>query len=318
MLGGCFIIANTLSVGSLLMFITYYEIINQMIDGIIEADKGFLINAVATNQVFSILDSTYEKKAGVRKQKISGNIEINKLSFSYGQSDGPVLKNISMTVHPGERVAIVGRSGAGKSTIIKLLLKMYPVRKNTIKVDGKDIQEINDDTLHKRIAAVMQDPYMLNLSFRDNLLLANCKADEQEMWSVLEKAYLRSFVQSLELGLDTIIGEQGIKLSGGQKQRGATCRALISEPEIIFADEPTGALDSKSSRDLLERLKMVNDEGKATILMVTHDALSASYAKDVYILSDGMMKCRLTRGDSRKEFYDRIIDMQVSMGSDFS
>lgn len=108
------------------------------------------------------------------------------------------------------------------------------------------------------------------------------------------------------------------QLSGGQKQRGATCRALISNPEIIFADEPTGALDSKSSKDLLECLKMVNDQEKATILMVTHDAFSASYAKDVYILSDGMIKCKLTKGNDRKEFYDRIIDMQTSMGSDFS
>ena len=108
------------------------------------------------------------------------------------------------------------------------------------------------------------------------------------------------------------------RLSGGQKQRGATCRALITEPEIIFADEPTGALDSKSSHDLLECLKLVNDHKQATILMVTHDAFSASYAKEVYILSDGAIKCKLTKGQNQKEFYDRIIEMQASMGSDFS
>ena len=93
---------------------------------------------------------------------------------------------------------------------------------------------------------------------------------------------------------------------------------MITDPEIIFADEPTGALDSKSSRDLLDCLSAANDQGNATILMVTHDAFSASYAKDVYILNDGMMKCQLTRGKSRKDFYDRIVDMQASMGSDFS
>ena len=119
-------------------------------------------------------------------------------------------------------------------------------------------------------------------------------------------------------GLKNHLKKYPYQLSGGQKQRGATCRALISNPEIIFADEPTGALDSKSSKDLLECLKMVNDQEKATILMVTHDAFSASYAKDVYILSDGMIKCKLTKGNNRKEFYDRIIDMQTSMGSDFS
>ncbi len=92
---------------------------------------------------------------------------------------------------------------------------------------------------------------------------------------------------------------------------------MITDPEIIFADEPTGALDSRSSKDLLECLKMVNDSGKATILMVTHDAFSASYAKDAYILSDGQIRCRISRGEGRKEFYDKIIDMQASVGGDF-
>ena len=117
-------------------------------------------------------------------------------------------------------------------------------------------------------------------------------------------------------GLSQHLNKYPYQLSGGQKQRGATCRALISRPEIICADEPTGALDSRSSKDLMECLRMVNEQENATILMVTHDAFSASWAKDVYILSDGAIRCRLTRGNSRKEFYDRIIDMQASMGSD--
>ena len=99
---------------------------------------------------------------------------------------------------------------------------------------------------------------------------------------------------------------------------GAACRALITNPKILFADEPTGALDSRSSKELLECLRTVNEKEKAAILMVTHDAFTASYAKEVYILSDGVIKCKINRGKDRKEFYDRIIDMQVSMGGDFS
>ena len=119
-------------------------------------------------------------------------------------------------------------------------------------------------------------------------------------------------------GLQEHLTKYPYQLSGGQKQRAAACRALITNPEIIFADEPTGALDSRSSKDLLDCLKSVNDSKRATILMVTHDAYSASYAKDVYILKDGQIWCRISRGESRKEFYDRIIDMQASMGGDFS
>ena len=119
-------------------------------------------------------------------------------------------------------------------------------------------------------------------------------------------------------GLKEHLEKYPYQLSGGEKQRGAACRALITNPKILFADEPTGALDSRSSKELLECLRTVNEKEKAAILMVTHDAFTASYAKEVYILSDGVIKCKINRGKDRKEFYDRIIDMQVSMGGDFS
>ena len=185
-------------------------------------------------------------------------------------------------------------------------------------MDGKDVTKLKNKELSQirrdKIGFIFQDYNLLDtMTLQDNISLP-LSLNGISSQECISKCQTLAQV----FGLKEHLKKYPYQLSGGQKQRGATCRALISEPEIIFADEPTGALDSKSSRDLLERLKMVNDEGKATILMVTHDALSASYAKDVYILSDGMMKCRLTRGDSRKEFYDRIIDMQVSMGSDFS
>lgn len=119
-------------------------------------------------------------------------------------------------------------------------------------------------------------------------------------------------------GLKEHLKKYPYQLSGGQKQRGAACRALIAGPEIIFADEPTGALDSRSGKEMLDCLKMVNDSGQATILMVTHDPFCASYAKDVYFLNDGKIISRISRGTDRKEFYDRIIDVQTSMGGDFS
>lgn len=106
------------------------------------------------------------------------------------------------------------------------------------------------------------------------------------------------------------------QLSGGQKQRGAAARALISDPDIVFADEPTGALDSKSSKELLMSLKKINEQKNATILMVTHDAFSASYAKQVYLLKDGEISCKLNAGDSRKEFYDRILQLMASLGGE--
>lgn len=185
-------------------------------------------------------------------------------------------------------------------------------------LDGVDIGKVSNRDLSKirrdKIGFIFQDYNLLDtMTLQDNIALplslngsggAQC-IKKTEMFADM-------------FGLKGHLKKYPYQLSGGQKQRGAACRALITDPEIIFADEPTGALDSRSSKDLLECLKMVNDSGKATILMVTHDAFSASYAKDAYILSDGQIRCRISRGEGRKEFYDKIIDMQASMGGDFS
>lgn len=247
-------------------------------------------------------------------------VEIKGLVKNYGTRgfQTRVLKGIDLTIYENDFIAIMGPSGSGKTTLLNILSTIDKPTQGTVLLDGKDVTKLKNKELSQirrdKIGFIFQDYNLLDtMTLQDNISLP-LSLNGVSSQECISKCQTLAQV----FGLKEHLKKYPYQLSGGQKQRGATCRALISEPEIIFADEPTGALDSKSSRDLLERLKMVNDEGKATILMVTHDALSASYAKDVYILSDGMMKCRLTRGDSRKEFYDRIIDMQVSMGSDFS
>ncbi len=247
-------------------------------------------------------------------------VEIKGLVKNYGTRgfQTRVLKGIDLIIYENDFIAIMGPSGSGKTTLLNILSTIDKPTQGTVLLDGKDVTKLKNKELSQirrdKIGFIFQDYNLLDtMTLQDNISLP-LSLNGISSQECISKCQTLAQV----FGLKEHLKKYPYQLSGGQKQRGATCRALISEPEIIFADEPTGALDSKSSRDLLERLKMVNDEGKATILMVTHDALSASYAKDVYILSDGMMKCRLTRGDSRKEFYDRIIDMQVSMGSDFS
>lgn len=247
-------------------------------------------------------------------------VEIKNLVKSYGGKDyqTKVLKNINLDIYENDFIAIMGPSGAGKSTLLNMLSTLDKPTRGEIIIDGEDITKVNNKRLSKirqeKIGFIFQDYNLLDtMTLQDNIALP-LSLNGVDSKTCLEKT---NSLANL-FGLKNHLKKYPYQLSGGQKQRGATCRALISNPEIIFADEPTGALDSKSSKDLLECLKMVNDQEKATILMVTHDAFSASYAKDVYILSDGMIKCKLTKGNDRKEFYDRIIDMQTSMGSDFS
>lgn len=246
--------------------------------------------------------------------------EIKNLVKIYGTKDlqTKVLKGIDLTIYQNDFIAVMGPSGSGKTTLLNILSTIDKPTQGSVILGDRDITRISNQELSKlrrdKIGLVFQDYNLLDtMTLMDNIALPLS----------LNGVSGRICIQKAEelgamFGLTEHLKKYPYQLSGGQKQRGATCRALITDPQIIFADEPTGALDSKSSRDLLECLKSVNESGRATIFMVTHDPYCASYAKDTYILSDGLIKCKLSRGDNRKEFFDKIIDVQTSMGGDFS
>ena len=246
--------------------------------------------------------------------------EVKHLVKTYGARgvQTKVLKGIDLTIYSGDFIAIMGPSGSGKTTLLNILSTIDKPTEGTVILDGQDITRASNKELSRlrreKIGFIFQDYNLLDtMTLQDNIALP------LSLGGVSARACVEK-VQELSglFGLKEHLKKYPYQLSGGQKQRGAACRALIVNPEIIFADEPTGALDSKAGRDLLECLKMVNDSGRATILMVTHDPFCASYAKDVCMLSDGIITCRISRGTDRKEFYDRIVDVQTSMGGDFS
>lgn len=247
-------------------------------------------------------------------------VEIRNLTKDYGARGfrTKVLKGIDLTIHSNDFIAIMGPSGSGKTTLLNILSSIDKPTQGFVFLGGKDISKISNQELSKlrrdKIGFVFQDYNLLDtMTLQDNIALPlslngvsgkSCKEKSERIAGLF--------------GLTEHLDKYPYQLSGGQKQRGAVCRALITEPEILFADEPTGALDSKAGRDLLECFKRVNERNQAAILMVTHDAFCASYARDVYILNDGTMRCRLSSGEDRKEFYDRIMEMQASMGGDLS
>lgn len=246
-------------------------------------------------------------------------VEVKNLVKNYGAKDvqTKALKGIDLTIYENDFLAIMGPSGSGKTTLLNILSTIDKPSLGAVILDNRDITRISNKELSKlrrdKIGFIFQDYNLLDtMTLEDNIALP------LSLGGVPAKECMKRTQELSGLfGLREHLKKYPYQLSGGQKQRGAACRALITNPEIIFADEPTGALDSKSGRELLECLKKINDEGRSTILMVTHDPFSASYAKDVYILSDGLIKCRVSKGGERKEFYDRIIDVQTSMGGDF-
>lgn len=258
----------------------------------------------------------------VQRGKMNDNkvVEIKNLIKSYGARDfqTTVLKGIDLTIYKDDFIAIMGPSGSGKTTLLNILSTIDKPTQGAVMLDGHDVTHISNKELAKlrkdKIGFVFQDYNLLDtMTLQDNIALP-LALDGRPARQIQEK--IRELATTL--GLEAQLHKYPHQLSGGQKQRGAVCRALITDPEIIFADEPTGALDSRAGKDLLHCLHRMNESGRATILMVTHDPHCASYAKDVYLLSDGMMKCRISRGSDRKEFYNRIIDLQTSIGGDFA
>lgn len=246
-------------------------------------------------------------------------VEVRNLVKTYGRKgfQTTVIKGIDMEIYQKDFIAIMGPSGSGKTTLLNILSTVDKPTQGTVLIDGCDVSRVSNKELSNlrrdKIGFVFQDYNLLDtMSLEDNIALPlSLNGISASVCKEKTEILARMF------GLKEHLNKYPYQLSGGQKQRGAICRALIAEPEILFADEPTGALDSRVGRELLECLKRVNEEQGTTILMVTHDPFCASYAKDTYILCDGVMKCRLSKGDSRKEFYDRIIDVQSSMGGDF-
>lgn len=243
-------------------------------------------------------------------------LKIEDISKDYGIKGFKtnVLKNISLKVFEGDFIAIMGPSGAGKTTLLNIMSTLDKQTSGEVILDGADVSKIKNKELSKlrreKIGFIFQEYNLLdNMTLMNNIALPlalgkkRSKEIEDKVVAIAEK-----------FGLENHLEKYPYQLSGGQKQRGAAARSLITNPSVIFADEPTGSLDSKSAYELLESLEKVNEENNATIIMITHDPLTASYANDVYMINDGTIKCKLNKGNDRKEFYSKIMEMLASMG----
>ena len=237
----------------------------------------------------------------------------------FGASQVQALSNISFSVEEGEYVAIMGESGSGKTTLLNILAALDQPTDGEVILNGKKLQSVREKEIaafrRKHLGFVFQDFNLLdNFNLRDNIYLPLVLSDTKyaEMEARLEPL-------AKKLGISQLLDKFPYEVSGGQKQRVAVARALITRPELILADEPTGALDSNSSRMLLTMLTELNERLSATILMVTHDAFSASYCNRILFIKDGQVFNELHRGtDTRKEFFTKILEVVSVLGGEQS
>ncbi|MFJ7933848.1 ABC transporter ATP-binding protein [Sporosarcina sp. NPDC096371] len=244
-------------------------------------------------------------------------VEATQIKKVYGVKGNTftALNNIDFTVREGEFVAMMGPSGAGKTTLLNMLATIDQPTSGEILIDGTSILNLKEEQLSNfrrdKLGFIFQDYHLLDtLTVKDNILLplalAKMNVDEIER---------RVHEIADRFGIRSILEQYPYQISGGQKQRTAASRAMVAKPSLILADEPTGALDSKSATDLLESLQDLSVDEKATILMVTHDAFAASYCQRVIFIKDGSLFTELAKGHtSRKEFFKKILDVLAVLG----
>lgn len=314
-LGSYFIVKGTLTAGQFVSFITALIMLYTPIKGLGNNAKNMTTCLCAMDRVVSKLDKKtgfQDKKDAVDFPKFSDKITFDDVSFYY-KKDVYVLHNISFEVKKGETIALVGNSGGGKTTIVNLLPRFYNTKGGDIKIDGTSIYKIKIDDLRANIAVVFQDNFLFEGTIRDNIMIGNLNATEEELQQAIKNSYLDDFINSLEKGLDTPIGERGVLLSGGQKQRIGIARAFLKNAPILVLDEATSALDNQAEHIVQQAIdNLMKDR---TVFVIAHRLSTIQNADKIAVINHGY----LTEMGTHDELlnipngeYKKLYDMQFA------
>lgn len=314
-LGSYFIVKGSLTAGQFVSFITALIMLYTPIKGLGNNAKNMTTCLCAMDRVVSKLDKKtgfQDKKDAVDFPKFSEKITFDDVSFYY-KKDVYVLHNISFEVKKGETIALVGNSGGGKTTIVNLLPRFYNTKGGDIKIDGTSIYKIKIDDLRANIAVVFQDNFLFEGTIRDNIMIGNLNATKEELQQAIKNSYLDDFINSLEKGLDTPIGERGVLLSGGQKQRIGIARAFLKNAPILVLDEATSALDNQAEHIVQQAIdNLMKDR---TVFVIAHRLSTIQNADKIAVIKHGYLTEMGTHdellGISNGE-YKKLYDMQFA------
>ena len=280
-----FIMNNSLQVSSFLIIFLYKNKVLNLISYISEIREKLADGKVSASRVFDII--TYksfskENYGTMEVNDINGNIEFDNVEFQYNSKE--LFKNLNFKIEPNKMIAIVGKSGEGKSTILKLISKGYSVDSGKVLIDNYNINDLSEKTIKNSISVVSQSPYIFNLSIKDNIKLANPTATDEEIIKVCKKAQIHDVITSMEKGYDTMVGENGVILSGGQKQRIAIARALIKKAKIILLDEATSSLDNSNQEKIKNVIKELSKDH--TVIIVAHRLSTIVNSDNIFVVNN--------------------------------
>jgi ABC-type multidrug transport system fused ATPase/permease subunit len=285
-LGAKFVLAGTMPLSGLVSFIVLSAFLYEPIGSLHQLNQLLQAGRAAGERVFEIIDTPIEPgwSEGQHTGRVAGDIRYDNVSFSYAE-ELIALDRVSLHARPGETVALVGATGAGKSTLVNLLPRFYEFTSGQIYIDGKSIREYGLRTLRETIGVVTQESFLFNGSIRENLLMGKPGANDSDLWRAIDAANARAFIERLPNGLESVVGERGVKLSVGEKQRVSIARALLKDPPILILDEATASVDTTTERLIQEALD--NLMSHRTSIVIAHRLSTIVKADQILVLDHG-------------------------------
>lgn len=284
--GAWWAVEGKITPGVVMSFLVAWGFLFDPISRINNLAQTFTRGVVAAKRVFAIIDTPNESNLteGKRPESFRGDVVFDNVAFSYSD-EAPAVTGLQLHAAPGQTIALVGPTGAGKSTVLNLLTRFYETNGGQILLDGQPIEELSKEWLRDNTGYVTQESFLFNTTLRENLQVAKKDASDEEIWKALESANAASFVRELPEGLDTVAGERGVRFSGGEKQRLSIARALLKNPPLLLLDEATSALDNQTERLVQQALETLRSE--RTCFVIAHRLSTVRNAHCIYVLKDG-------------------------------
>jgi ATP-binding cassette subfamily B protein len=313
--GGYFVLNNIISVGEYIAFYSYAILVTWPMRRVPQLVSEMGMTSVAIQRIYSILDYKEEDYSGSKNdgRHLKGEITFENVRFRFEKNES-VLNGISFSVKPGEKIALLGPTGSGKSTVISLLMRFYEPEEGTIKIDGKNINEFSKSYLRSRIGVVLQKPFLFSTSIKENIAYVKPDVNIKEVINSAKIANIHEIIEEMfPESYDTMVGEKGVTLSGGQKQRVTIARTLLKNPDILVLDDSTSSVDTETEFEIQKALRSIT-KGKTT-LIIAHRITSIQDCDRIIVLDKGRIIESGTHEELIKHngFYKKIFDIQVSI-----
>jgi ATP-binding cassette subfamily B protein len=300
--------------GDLLAFVLYIHFILKPIRRLVDFAEQFQQGAACFERFIEVMDiepDIVDKKEATTFEPVIGEITFENVFFKYTQSHDWILRDITLTIPAHKTIAIVGESGAGKSTIVSLIPRFYEAQQGAIRLDGHDIMDLKQKFLRENVGIVQQNVFLFDSTIRENIMYGNPAANEQQLIDAAQKANIYDFIQSLPNGFDTLVGERGVKLSGGQKQRISIARVFLKNPPVFIFDEATSSLDTESEVLIQQSLELLSQN--RTTIIIAHRLSTVKNADYLYVINHGQIVEHGTHTDllEKRDYYHKLYTMNL-------